>query len=138
MKEIRGECYDEAIVYLEEAERSLEYAANCALSIDRTLITTTLLNLACSHQRLWDLAVCYNYKEAFLSNLQESLKYAQPLEFTSSLKDKSSSQYINLCRTLKIKQGIAVSFLRFSALSSQLENHTEAKSSVNKALSELK
>lgn len=38
------EAYEEAIIYLGEAEKNLEYAASCGLSIDRILITTTLKN----------------------------------------------------------------------------------------------
>lgn len=51
--EINGESYEEALIYLGEAEKNLEYAASCGLSLDRVLITTTLKNEACAYQRLW-------------------------------------------------------------------------------------
>ena len=66
---IEEEKYDEAIVYLAEAEKALEYAANCGKTIDRILITTTLRNLSCIYQRLWELPVCLDYVEALVINL---------------------------------------------------------------------
>jgi hypothetical protein len=69
VKEITNESYEEAIVYVAEAERNLEYAASCGMSIDRTLIITTLKNLACVYQRLWELSPCYDYIEALIFNL---------------------------------------------------------------------
>lgn len=69
VQEINYELYEEANVYLGEAEKNLEYAASCGLAIDRILIITTLKNLACGYQRLWELNTCYDYMEALIFNL---------------------------------------------------------------------
>lgn len=57
------------MIYFSEAERNLEYAANCGKTIDRVLITTTLRNQSCIYQRLWELPACLDYIEAVLLNL---------------------------------------------------------------------
>lgn len=41
---INNEEYNEALIYLQEAEKLLEYAASCGKTIDRILITSTLQN----------------------------------------------------------------------------------------------
>ena len=46
-KLINDELTQEALIYLTEAERILEYGANCGKSIDRNIIITTLHNEAC-------------------------------------------------------------------------------------------
>jgi hypothetical protein len=46
-KLINEDLTQEALIYLTEAERILEYGANCGKSIDRNIIITTLHNEAC-------------------------------------------------------------------------------------------
>ena len=48
---IEEEKYEQAGIYLDEAEKVLEYAAGCGKTIERTLITTILNNQACMLQR---------------------------------------------------------------------------------------
>ena len=46
---------EQALVYLEEAEKILEYSASCGKTIDRFIIINTLQNEAAAYQRLWEL-----------------------------------------------------------------------------------
>ena len=66
---IEEEKYEQAVVYLASAEKSLQYAANCGKTIDRIIITTTLRNMSCIYQRLWELPMCLDYVEALMINL---------------------------------------------------------------------
>ena len=59
----------EAIVYLNEAEAILEYAASCGKTIDRNLILTALHNEACVYQRIWELPKSATYLEAITFNI---------------------------------------------------------------------
>jgi hypothetical protein len=52
---LTNEEHKEAMVYFSENERTLEYAASCGMALDRAAIVTTLHNLACVNQKLWDL-----------------------------------------------------------------------------------
>jgi hypothetical protein len=44
IKSVEQEAFKEALVYLQEAEKILEYAASCGKTIDRALIVVTLQN----------------------------------------------------------------------------------------------
>jgi hypothetical protein len=63
------EKYQEALIYLQEAEKLLEFAASCGKTIDRGLIIFTLQNEACIYQRLWELEKASNYLEAIIFNM---------------------------------------------------------------------
>lgn len=52
---IENEEYNEALIYLEETEKILEYAVSCGKRIHRTYIICTMQNEACAYQRLWEL-----------------------------------------------------------------------------------
>lgn len=43
----------EGLVYLNEAEKILEYAASCGKTIDKYIIISILHNIACCHQKVW-------------------------------------------------------------------------------------
>ena len=58
---INSQQHDEALVYLSEAERILEYGASCGKSIDRNLIICVLHNESCSHYREGDLNKASSY-----------------------------------------------------------------------------
>jgi hypothetical protein len=58
---IEKQLFQEAVVYLNENEKILEYAASCGRTIDRSVIILTLRNEACVHQRLWNLEKSANY-----------------------------------------------------------------------------
>ena len=48
---IEEDKYHQAGLYLDEAERILEYAAGCGRTLERSVITTVLNNQACLLQR---------------------------------------------------------------------------------------
>ena len=41
------------MIYFNENEKILEYAASCGKTIDRSVIIATLHNQACVNQKLW-------------------------------------------------------------------------------------
>ena len=61
-------------MYLDEAEKVLEYAAGCGKTIERTLITTVLNNQACMLQRNSEFEQSANYLEAIIFNISEFLE----------------------------------------------------------------
>jgi hypothetical protein len=93
------------------------------MSIDRTLIITTLKNLACVYQRLWELSPCYDYIEALVFNLSVQGEDYQKLLKSEQLKDRGSADYEKLSKIASIKLKLAITYLQFSALSSQLGKH---------------
>jgi hypothetical protein len=104
------------------------------MAIDRTLITNTLQNLGCGHQRLGDLSPCYDYIEALIFNLSAQGEDCQQLLKSQSLGDRTSADYLKLSKAVNTKLKSAISSLQFSALSSQLGKHKEAKKIVGKGL----
>ena len=70
---ILNEEYKEALVYLQEAEKLLEYGASCGKTIDRQLIISTLQNEACAYQKRWELEKSSNYMEAIIYNMNSYL-----------------------------------------------------------------
>lgn len=64
----------EALVYLNEGEKILEYAASCGKTIDRNIIICVLHNEACCYQKSWELEKCSNYLEALIYNFNSYLK----------------------------------------------------------------
>jgi len=46
---------DEALVYLIEAEKILEKAGENTIDVEKKLVILTLHNLACCHQKNWEL-----------------------------------------------------------------------------------
>ena len=81
---INNEDYSEALVYLQEAEKLLQYAASCGKTIDRILITSTLQNEACAYQRLWELEKSSNYMEAIIYNMNAYLDNGPHLDINAS------------------------------------------------------
>lgn len=47
--------YEQALLYLAEAEKLLEYAASCGRALDREVILKVLKNEAMVYQKTWDL-----------------------------------------------------------------------------------
>lgn len=63
----------EALVYLQEAERVLEYGASCGKTIDRNIIIATLHNEACCYYKEAELATAAKYIEAVIFNLKSQV-----------------------------------------------------------------
>jgi hypothetical protein len=80
----------EAIVFLNEAEGVLEYAAGCGRTIDRTLIIATLHNQACVYQRIWELNKSSDYLEAIIYNISSFLNGEAQSAFTPEITDHLS------------------------------------------------
>jgi hypothetical protein len=66
---VSSEEHKEAVIYFNECEKILEYAASCGKTIDRSIIVVTLHNQACVNQKLWDLEKSANYLEAIIYNI---------------------------------------------------------------------
>jgi hypothetical protein len=58
----------EALIYLNEAEKILEYAASCGKTIEKYIIISVLHNIACCYQKTWELDKCSQYLEALIFN----------------------------------------------------------------------
>lgn len=130
MESINAYRYDEALVYLHEAERILEYAAGCGKTIDRFLITTTLQNEACAYQRLWKVEKACDYMEALVQNHRASLGSCGGSE------EDSNSNMVSNFISNRI-DGVFYS-LQYSAVNSQLGNHEESIAAVGEAIGMLK
>ena len=55
IKRLEGECFEEALIRLQEADSILNFAVNCGKTISKALITTILHNRACAYQGLYKL-----------------------------------------------------------------------------------
>lgn len=135
---INQQLFYEAMVYLEEAEKILEYAAGCGRTIDRALIIATLHNQATVYQRIWELTRSADYIEAIIYNISSFLSSEDKFQFTSEIKDFRSHQHLKLATSLGNKLSLIVYLLQFCAVSSQIKKHSNALSSAQKALSYLK
>lgn len=74
---VQNEDYREALIYFNENEKILEYAASCGKTIDRSVIIATLHNQACVNQKLWELEKSANYLEAIIYNINTHLDSTQ-------------------------------------------------------------
>ena len=135
---ILNEEYKEALVYLQEAEKLLEYGASCGKTIDRQLIISTLQNEACVYQKRWELEKSSNYMEAIIYNMNAYLQSPPPIIINSQINDPSSTSFINLSTLVTKRLQMSFYYLQFSALSSQMGKHEVALGSALNALSMLK
>jgi hypothetical protein len=87
---IEREEFYEAIVFLNEAEVTLEYAANCGKTIERSLIITTLHNEACIYQRIWELDKSADYLEAIIYNITSFLESEDGFPLCEEILDDKS------------------------------------------------
>ena len=82
--------FERGLVYLQEAEKILEYAASCGKTIDRFLIVATLHNEACLYQKLWELEKSCDYMEAIIYNMATYLDHGSPFSCPSDFTSPSS------------------------------------------------
>ncbi len=87
---ITEEFTEEAMVYLSEAERILEYGASCGKSIDRNIIVTTLHNEACCYYKEADLPTAAKYLEGLIFNLKAHLDSLQSSPANSTVDRKQA------------------------------------------------
>ena len=120
---IRMDDYEKALIYLQEAEKILEYAASCGKTIDRFLITSTLHNEACVYQKLWELEKSSDYMEAILYNMSTYLANNTPIEMAHDLHNHDSDAYLTLSAFTYRRLSTAIYHLQYSAVSSQIGKH---------------
>lgn len=130
--------YYEALVYLAEAERVLEYAASCGRTIDRALIVTTLHNQAAVYQRIWELVRSADYIEAIIYNVSALVEGETVLPLSADAGEEGSPGYLRLSSYLSSKLNLVVYHLQYCAVSSQIKNHSNALGSACQALTLLK
>lgn len=120
----------EALVYLSEAERILEYAASCGKNIDRSLIISILHNEACAYQRIWHLSKCSNYLEALIYNITQYLQLSSPKA------DRTTAHTIPSCSKFYLEKSTRLIkyHLQYAAVSSQIKNHEGAFESSKKGI----
>lgn len=130
---IEEEKHQQAAVYLDEAEKVLEYAAGCGKTIERTLITTVLNNQACLLQRTSEFEQSSNYLEAIIYNINEFIDTCPPPTFSTPI-PANSPDYAELATYFERKIALALYNLRFCALSSHSKNNQVALQSARRAL----
>lgn len=134
VESIQMDDYERALVYLQEAEKILEYAASCGKTIDRFLIASTLHNEACVYQKLWELDKSSDYMEAILYNMSNYIDSATPVEINHNLKNPNSESYQTLSAFIYRRLSTAVYHLQYSAVNSQIGRHDLAIDSSRKSL----
>jgi hypothetical protein len=137
-RHIEREEFYEAIVFLNEAEVTLEYAANCGKTIERSLIITTLHNEACIYQRMWELDKSADYLEAIIYNITSFLEGEEGLNLCEEILDDKSLESQKLAVMLQNKLKLISYYLQFCAVSSQLKRHENSLNAASKSLDILK
>ena len=82
-----------------------------------------LHNIACCHQKIWELDKCSQYLEALIFNFNSFMKAADPED--SRGRPKRSEDSI-LAEGLDRKTCLAKYYLQFCAVNSQTDNHSGA------------
>jgi len=109
-----------AIDLLKEGERILEYAAESCQMIGRELILTTLHNIACLSQMMWDFASCSDYLEGLIYNIEISLHSI----CHSKISITDSPKILPLNNEQLITQRkIILYHLQYCAINSQMQRH---------------
>jgi hypothetical protein len=122
----------EALVYLNEAEKILEYAASCGKTIDKYIIISVLHNIACCYQKVWELDKCSQYLEALVFNFNSFMKTDPPPRNDPFKNDSHSddrkrrSEDSIIAESLDRKTFLARYYLQFCAVNSQTDNHSGA------------
>ena len=87
----------EALIYFEEAEKLLEYAASCGKSLDRDIILTILNNKAFIFRNSWNLDQSLRYVEAIIFNLKEFIDLKENVEIMNKaskiIREANNSEY---------------------------------------------
>lgn len=119
-----------------EAEKILEYGANCGKNISRQMITVVLHNQACCYQKIWQLDKCSNYLEALIFNINSYLKACPPSPALKCCSHISSQQLEGKPVTFRLQ--LCRYELQFCAINSQLRRHKLALESGRRAASIIK
>jgi hypothetical protein len=126
----------EALVYLAEAERVLEYGASCGKTIDRNMIICTLHNEACCYYKEADLVTAARYIEGVIFNLKSHLASIQSTPANSHVletqRGKKHDEF--LYATLEKKIELVQYYLKFCTINSQAKNREVALDAGRKVL----
>lgn len=76
--------------------------------------------------------------EALIYNLSNSADEGKNLKMTTDVNDSGSEENKRVSKIMNQKLNIALCYLQFSALSSQLGKHDEARRSVERSLEQFK
>ncbi len=71
---IKAQHQKKSLSYLQQAEKMLEFAANCGKKIDRNLIIVVLFNSACAYQGIWSLDKSEQYLDGAIYNIEQIIK----------------------------------------------------------------
>jgi hypothetical protein len=121
---INDDLTQEALVYLAEAERILEYGASCGKSIDRNIIVTTLHNEACCYYKEADLSTAAKYLEGLIFNLKAHLDSLQSSPASSAVDRKQADPFLWL--SLEKKMELVQYYLKFCTINSQAKRREAA------------
>lgn len=77
---IESEQYNEALIYLDEAEKTISYIDTKGRRIDRALKLCVMQNQVCSYQRLWEVKRAYSYMDAIILSMQRELEMSPQVE----------------------------------------------------------
>ena len=138
MIKIESEQYNEALVYLDEAEKAISYIDTKGRRVDRALKLCVMQNQVCSYQRLWEVKRAYTYMDAIILSMEKELEASPLVEiqetyFSDNLNEKDSLK-LSVARLTQM----AIYYLQFSAIASQLKYNSVALATVRKALRALK
>ena len=106
--------------------------------MDRIFIIYTLQNVACAYSKLWELEKASSYLEAIIYQMNSFVENAPEMVMMSEIVDSFSDSYNDFSIFINKRQSIALNYLKFSAINSQLKKHEIALDSGFKALSGLK
>lgn len=130
---------EEALIYLAEAERLLEYGASCGKLIDRNLIITTLHNEACCYYKASDLPTASKYIEAVIFNLKthlDSVDSSPSQSSNSERRGRKSEEDQKVAVEKKIE--LVHYYLKYCTVNSQAKNRIVALDAGKRAVDVLK
>ena len=117
---------------------TLEYAASCGRTIDRTLILATLHNLACVYQRIWELEKSADYIEGIIYNISTFLEGEENPSFGPNLLDELHPEAHQLATIIHNRLKLVNYYLQFCAVSSQLKRNENSLNAAARSLDILK
>jgi hypothetical protein len=123
---INEDLIQEALIFLAEAERILEYGASCGKSIDRNIIIATLHNEACCYYKDADLPTAAKYLEGLIFNLKSHLDSLQSSPSSSGVDHKHTHLDSFVYMTIEKKIELVQYYLKFCTINSQAKRREAA------------
>ena len=91
--------------------------------MDRVFIIYTLQNVACAYSKLWELEKASSYLEGIIYQMNSFVENAPEMVMMSEIVDSFSDSYNDFSIFINKRQSIALNYLKFSAINSQLKKH---------------